>query len=234
MPVPDPTKLTTDQLHRELDIVSRELRREMESMQLLMNSRMNAMEATSQGRLDMLLLANNDMAEAKAREHVAMREIIETRLDAEQRALEYRVVSFGDRIGQITIDRAAAVAGLKELLESRLNGIESRGRDTAATADKAIAAALIAARELVTAQGEASAAAAGKAELSFTKQIDGLSARITEVKERLDRGEGAETGSATFRTERRLDTGVIISSISVFLVLIAITVSVITALHKGG
>ena len=109
---------------------------------------------------------------------------------------------------------------------------------------QALAAALQAAKELVGAQGEASAAAAVKSETSFTKQIDqigtliatlekSLTDRITELKERIDRGEGTSSGAATFRTEKRLDTGQMISWLVAGIMTLTAIVAVATLVVHG-
>ena len=89
-----------------------------------------------------------------------------------------------------------------------------RSEQASKASTEALAAALQAAKELVGAQGEASAAAAVKSETSFTKQIDqigtiistlekSLDARITELKERIDRGEGQQAGKVDSQVDSR-------------------------------
>jgi hypothetical protein len=120
--------------------------------------------------------------------------------------------------------------------------IERDVRTTQASgaADDALKAALQAAKELVGAQGEASSAAAVKSETSFTKQIDqigtiiqtlekALDARITELKERIDRGEGAGTGAGEQRTESRAIMQVGFAALGVILVIITIAIAVYSA-----
>lgn len=54
---------------------------------------------------------------------------------------------------------------------------------------------------------------AEKTEISLTKQIDFMGDRINEVKERLDRGEGATSGASITRTEAHLSSGQMIATI---------------------
>ena len=98
-----------------------------------------------------------------------------------------------------------------------------------------------AAKELVGAQGEASAAAAVKSETSFTKQIDqigtiiqtlekALDARITELKERIDRGEGSQNGTQQTVNNRRADSTVLISIVVAVFSFVALASSIIIAI----
>jgi hypothetical protein len=120
--------------------------------------------------------------------------------------------------------------------------IERDVRTTQASgaADDALKAALQAAKELVGAQGEASSAAAVKSETSFTKQIDqigtiiqtlekALDARITELKERIDRGEGAGAGAGSQRIESRAVMQAGFAALGVILVIITIALAIYSA-----
>jgi len=110
------------------------------------------------------------------------------------------------------------LAAAENVQTERFKGIEKqfterdiRTDQAGAAASAALAAALQAAKELVGAQGEASAAAAVKSETAFTKQIDQITAliqtgnaasdaRTTELKERIDRSEGTSQGIASNKT----------------------------------
>jgi hypothetical protein len=102
--------------------------------------------------------------------------------------------------------------------------------------------ALQAHKEAAVAQNESNTASTTKSEAATAKQIDGLQALmkgstdainsvITDIKGRLDRGEGVIRGSVDTRTDRRSDLGstmgiasLVVSIISVIVViLIAIT-----------
>jgi hypothetical protein len=131
------------------------------------------------------------------------------------------------------------------IVEERFKSVDLRftERDVrteqAATAGaSALAAALQAAKELVGAQGEASAAAAVKSETAFTKQIDQITAliqtgnaasdaRITELKERIDRGEGSASGSKESRTDARASTSVWVAAAGAFLFAISLAISIV-------
>jgi hypothetical protein len=201
-PVPDPTTLTTDQLRREL---------------------------------------------------ATLREILETRLDAMDRAtalansqvnvLRGEVEQIRNRLREET---ATGIEHLRQLLEARLDGMdraielqsaerEVRGEQATESARLAVSTALNAQKELVAQQNEANTAAAAKAEANFTKQIDQIGTimqtqekatdvRITELKERIDRGEGSATGAAGSRSERAVITGQVLMALSVLAAVVGLLI----------
>ena len=76
-----------------------------------------------------------------------------------------------------------------------------------------------------------------------TKQIDqigtiiqtlekALDARITELKERIDRGEGSMSGASSQRTERRSNTGVLTAAASVGLSLVFLIISIVSLIAQ--
>lgn len=201
-PIPDPTKLTTEQLRRE---VSR------------------------------------------------LREILETRLDGMDRATELasaHVTGVRKEIeqirGRLREETATQVEQLRELLETRLDGMDRaialqfterdvRAEQAAESAPQALGSALSAQKELVAQQNDANSAATAKAEASFTKQIDQIGtiiqtmekatdARITELKERIDRGEGSTAGATGSRSERAQVTGQILMMLSVLAAVIGLLI----------
>ena len=109
-------------------------------------------------------------------------------------------------------DIQVAVDNLQHLHEERFNAIQQQftERDTRGEQDKksskeALDAALLAQKESVSQQNDANTTAATKTETNFTKQIDlvgtqitaldkSLTDRISELKERIDRGEGQDRG----------------------------------------
>jgi hypothetical protein len=140
----------------------------------------------------------------------ALREILQARLDGMDRA----TVVLSETVNRTPTAIQLAVSHLQELHDEKFTGISLQfaerdvRTDKAATASKeALDAALLAAKELVAQQNEANAAAADKAEQTTIKQIDqiglridtmqkALDDRLTELKERIDRGEGADSGHA--------------------------------------
>ncbi len=201
-PVPDPTRLTTEQLRREL---------------------------------------------------ATLREIIETRLDGMDRATELTsqqaagVRAEIEQIrGRLREETATEVGQLRELLETRLDGMDRaialqfterdvRSEQETVSSKHALNAALLAQKELAAQQNDANSAAAAKAEASFTKQIDQIGmiiqtmekatdARITELKERIDRGEGSTAGAAGSRSDRAQVTNQALMALSVLAAVIGLLI----------
>jgi hypothetical protein len=172
------------------------------------------------------------------RELASLREVLTARLDAMDQATRL----LAETVNRTPTVVQTAISHLKELHEerfrsteqvsqTRLNGIEQqfaerdvRTEQASIATDSALKAALQAAKEAVFENSQAAAKAAEKVELSFTKQIDqiglridtivkGYDDRLTEIKERIDRGEGAGAGAAGQRTEARLSVSTVIAVI---------------------
>ena len=170
----------------------------------IMEERLGAMDRATQ------LLAQDLRAVPSAVEQsiVSLRELMESRIAA----MEQAVVLQNRTAALFPSEIRTEITHLKSLHEERFTSIgtqfterDIRTDQASKAAKEALDAALQAAKELVNAQGEASSAAAVKSETSFTKQIDqigtiistlekALDARITELKERIDRGEGSSAG----------------------------------------
>jgi hypothetical protein len=106
----------------------------------------------------------------------------------------------------------SAIANVRGVYDERFASIAQQFAERDVRADRAdrggkeaIDAALLAAKELFNQQNEANRAEALKTEQNFTKQIDAQAARIDELKERIDRGEGQSSGSAATVLDRRAD-----------------------------
>ena len=182
-----------------------------------------------------------------------LKELIGARLDAMDTATSLRLEAF-DRVPAETHEK---IEHLKEVVGEKL-GVQNekfrgiakqfeerdvRTAQASGAADDALKAALQAAKELVGAQGEASAAAAVKSETSFAKRVDqigtilqttqlALDARITELKERIDRGEGSSSGAEMSINSKRQDNQLLISVIGALLLLVSIAIAVFVATHK--
>jgi hypothetical protein len=201
-PIPDPTTLTTEQLRREL----------------------SALREILTARLDAMDRATALLSETVNRTPT----VIQTEIS---------------HVRELTEEKFSDVARISE---ERLNGIalqfaerDVRTDQAAKSSKDALDAALQAAKELVAANNDSASAAAVKTETSFTKQIDqigtiistlekALDARITELKERIDRGEGSTAGSAGTRTEQRLNMNTVVA----VLALLLSAVIVFAAIHK--
>lgn len=130
-------------------------------------------------------------------------------------------------------------------IAQRFTERDVRTEQAAVAGASALAAALQAAKELVGAQGEASAAAAVKSETAVTKQIDQITelirtgnaasdARVTELKERIDRGEGSTTGAKDAHTETRANLNVIIAVAALAATLLAAGLGAVLVRIFGG
>ena len=118
-------------------------------------------------------------------------------------------------------DISTAIDNLHSLVTEKFKGVENqfqerdtRGEQEKKASKEALDAALLAQKESVSQQNDANTTAAQKSETSFTKQIDqigtliatlekSLTDRITELKERIDRGEGTDHGSSETASNSR-------------------------------
>lgn len=153
---------------------------------------------------------------------------LEIRLDGIDKATEV----FNENLTRVPTDIDREIQHLKELHESRFAAVEmqfaERGQRTIeaiANARTALESALQFSKEAAGAREIANAAAIGKSEHAFTKQIDAITGlrvadmhamegKIEDLKGRLDRTEGRFMGGQETKTERRLDTGSIVGIIS--------------------
>jgi hypothetical protein len=121
----------------------------------------------------------------------------EEKLESIAAKLDEKFASIGSKFDDRNVWLHEKFDGLNKQFQER----DVRTDQATRAAKDALDAALKAASELVTQQNTANVAAAAKSETSFTKQIDqiatiistlekALDSRITELKERIDRGEG--------------------------------------------
>jgi hypothetical protein len=233
-PIPDPTKLTTEQLRRELATLREILETRLDAM-----DRATELTATQAAVIGQQIEQTRDrLRDETAADVRQLRELLETRLDGMDRAIRLHA----EIIDRVPAERDMAIKHLAELHDEKFASIalqfaerDVRSEQATEGAKQALDAALLAQKELVAQQNEANSAAAAKAEASFTKQIDqigtiiqtlekALDARITELKERIDRGEGSNAGAAGSRSERRLDTGQILTTLSVLAAVIGLLI----------
>jgi hypothetical protein len=154
-------------------------------------------------------------------------------LDGQMQALREYIMSQIENIRDVTTEKFDAV-------NSRFVERDVRTEQTAMESRISLDAALAAAKEAVAEQNKANAQAIGKSETATQKQIDAmvqlmttsnnsLEDKIADIKSRLDRGEGRDTGSANASTDRRSDIGAIIAAIAVMVTIIGL---IIVAFHK--
>ena len=138
------------------------------------------------------------------RELAALRDTVETRLDAMDKAAQL----FHENLTRVPTDTDKQISHLKELHEEKFASIQTQfdERDVRSAASEdaakvAVNAALQAQKEAAAAQNASNAAAITKSEAATVKQIDGilalltsnstaLSDKIAVINGRLDRSEG--------------------------------------------
>jgi len=186
-PRPDPTKLTTEQLNREIDAL-----RETLLTRIAHNVEIIELRTTNlQDELDRRLVALNTYLETESK----------CQTDVADRRFENIEAKLVDRL----TEHATALTDLKQLIDSRFKMADDRAAEQKQDTKIAVDAAFLAARDAVSAQAESSSRAIEKQELSTSKQIDaiqglitttvaGLSQQITDLKERVDRSEGGANG----------------------------------------
>ena len=185
--------------------------------------------------------AVNAAKEEFRRELKSTRELLEARLDAMDEATKLRLVE----VTRFPTDVDRQLGALRDVQDEKFGAIarqfierDTRTDQAARASKEALDAALQAAKELVGQQGESSAAAATKSETSFTKQIDAIGlvistqekallARLEELKERIDRGDGTLSGARAGISS--LGT-IAFGSILILLNVIAVVVTIV--LHK--
>lgn len=176
----------------------------------------------------------------------ALSETINARMDS----LEQDVARGSSRVDHIPEEIVTQVGHLKDLHAERFGSVakqfaerDIRGEQASKASSEALAAALQAAKELVGVQGEAAAAVGVKSEASFTKQMDqvtviistlekALDSRITELKERIDRGEGGARAVHGSREDQRAGVAQLVAVISTFLMFASIVAAVIIAVRQ--
>lgn len=205
-PVPDPTTLTTEAVERATD----QFRRELADALKTVSARFTALEE----------------------------------------AAALRLAAVATTSAQIERDIEQAINHVRELDDVKFAAIKQqfqerdiRAEQGAIAGKQALDAALQAAKELVGQQNKAASDAAGVMIANFTKLIDQLGLRLesmqksyddrlTEIKERIDRGEGVTRGATETRTEQRLTTGQQIAVAAVTLTVIGIIVAIAVALRS--
>ena len=157
----------------------------------------------------------------------ALREILETRLDAMDTATELNKQA----TDKIPLMIKSAVDSLKELHDERFSGVEKqfKERDTRTEQSSkdskvAVDAALQAAKEAVGEQNKSSALAIAKSEASTNKQLEALDEKINDIKGRLDRGEGGSTQEHESRGQSNWLIGAVLSGIAIIVAFGALVV----------
>lgn len=230
MPIPDPTKLTTEAVARATD----QFQRQIFGLREILEARLDAMDETMSRHLEFAS---------------GIREQTERLVAHLQTLQDEKFISIDSKFDERNVWLHEKFDGLNKQFIER----DVRTDQATRAAKDALDAALKAASELVAQQNAANTAAAATANASFTKQIDQITAsftkqidqiatiittlekaldsRITELKERIDRGEGAMRGSSEMRNEHRLDIAGIVQGIAVVIAFVTVLV-ILFANHK--
>lgn len=118
------------------------------------------------------------------------------------------------------------IGSLKELHEVRFDALT-----------RLVEQGRMASREAVEAALQTRKEAADEAKASTGKQFEAMDRRISEVKERLDTGEGATRGSVDTRQERRSELGASLQIaafvVSIISLLIVVALAIVTLPHSA-
>ena len=242
VPVPDPTALTAAAVGQAKE----DLRRELVNQRELLAERISRVEAIVHD-------LDERLKEDVLTSVVGLQNLLSQRIDGMATELHLLGVTLTDQPGErdalrerLQSDIASAVANLQHLHEERFSAIQQqfterdvRGEQEKKASKEALDAALLAQKESVSQQNDANTTAATKSETSFTKQIDqiavliatlekALTDRITELKERIDRGEGSTSGASETRSEYRLNVNTVLQALAV----IVAAVVIFAAFHR--
>jgi DNA-binding transcriptional MerR regulator len=209
LPVPDPTRLTTQLVDRTFGAF-----REVFEVRFAELDRAIALATSQVDRIP----ADTDAKGSQLRADV----------DRQVLALRELILSQIESIKGVNAEKFQA---LDIRFTERDVRVEQAARESRMSQDAALAAA----KEAVAEQNKANAQAITKSELSTQKQIDAmgqlmtnsnksLEDKIAELKTRLDRGEGRTTGSSENRAEKRLDVGAALQAIAVLATIIGLII----------
>lgn len=223
-PVPDPTELTTASIIREI----------------------SALKEVTFARLDAIERERARELETVSKELLLVRTIIETRLDANDKAIKIlQDISdrFPDRIDE-------KISALKAIHEGEFASIQVQFRErdvrtdqTSVSTKVAVDAALQAAKEAVQEQNRSSALAIAKSETATDKRIDAIAGLIattaaasddkfSDIKERLTRIEGVGLGRIETKAETNTGSAFLVSMIGVGLALISSIIAAFALMSK--
>ena len=203
-PVPDPTRLTTEQLNREIAALREVVLRAQLSLREIIETRLDAADQAIR-----LLQSSADKFPARIDEKIAALKEVH-----DQRFAEI-VNTHGEKFNSI---------------QTQFRERDVRTEQSSKDSKVAVDAALQAAKEAVGEQNKSSALAIAKSETSTVKQIDQLAVliqngtkalddKIGDLKERLTRLEGTGIGERRSGDEGRSNLAVAVSGILLLVVL---------------
>ena len=235
VPVPDPTKLTTD----AVNAATSQWRRELSSVREIFETRLDAMDRAIALRASELDTLARLMREEIERTILAERRVTETRLAGMDEATKLLATNV-DKVPYAILQEAG---NLKALIMSKIDAVSDVSDEkfsaidgTFASNALALTAALAAQKEAAAEQNKSNTLAITKSEqatketigANVAQTISGLSAQATahqDLKERVIRLETNGLGRTEERTEQRAAAGSSIAVIMAVMVGISILIS---------
>jgi len=165
----------------------------------------------------------------------ALRELLAARIDGMDEATKLLAVN----VREVPTDIDKAAKALREILQGEIKNVSDVAIEKFLAIDGtfssnalALTAALAAQKEAAAEQNKSNTLAITKSEVATKEKIDSnaqqtatslqsLAARLDDLKERVDRGEGSTSGEKDRRTEQRLDVGQVIAVIAVIVTIVA-------------
>lgn len=172
---------------------------------------------------------------------------------------ELLVAEIGVSIARVEGEIGKGFAGSKEIFQGAIEVVNEKITSLAnvttqqfksiddkfAEKDKAVSVGLSAQKESAAAQQDSNNTATRKMEDNFTKLLDqgrelltevrrNTELQINDIKSRLDKGEGGNSGAFAFRTERRLDSGLVVSVFSAVITVVAVIVAVMEVMKHAS
>jgi hypothetical protein len=167
--------------------------------------------------------------EALLREIGNLREILTARMDADDVATRLRL----DAFLKVPEEIAEQIAHLHDLMDEKFKGVQLqfaerdvRTESAQRAAKEALDAALQSAKELVGVTNDNVTKQIDQIATSSTTQNAAIDARITELKERIDRGGGIGEGALVQRTETRQQNAGVIAAIGLGFTLVIVVVAI--------
>lgn len=213
IPIPDPSTLTIELLRRELS-----------ALREIIETRLTAMD------------------QATALQAVGLKNLIDSGIDS-------RAHLIADIDRQMSAQREYLVGRIEQIMavgterfdsiNNRFDDRDERIRTIAAHSREALESAIKSAADAVAEQNRANNLAVGKSEVATQKQIDSLITnmgtsiksledKISDLRTRLDSGEGIGQGQATAKIEKRADTGQVLAVIGSLVGGVILLIGIIT------
>jgi hypothetical protein len=232
VPVPDPTKLTTDAVTAATD----QWRRDMSSLRELLEARLSAMDKATE-----LLAATVGRVPSETDKQVtALKDLLGARIDGMDQATKI----LAENVHLIPSDLDRAVRAAMEILRREIQNVESVSLEkftaiegTFASNALALTAALAAQKEAAAETNKSNTLAISKSEQATKETILANAAQVAagqasqaaisaDLKDRVVRIESGGVAMAGARAEKRLDAGQIMQTIVTIVAVISILIVV--------